>query len=370
MFKLLAKLWRWLKRWFMRQPPPPPPPPTQPSDLDYENVVFALLAEVAQGKTWGQLQAFLINRNVNQQRLAAWLQEFGQRWLAQPEMHQELARRLRRLAEVATGELARVARELAEGLLVVPEPDNSVITESAISGENEQGASLSEVEKLNQLLAGLNGSGYNQKSVPVSNSATVSDAEFWFNQGVTLSELGRYEEALANFDQLISLQPNDYQAWNNRGFVLSELGRHEEALANFDQVISIQPDYYHAWFNRGVVLGELGRHEEALANFDQLISLQPNDYQVWFKRGVVLGELGRHEEALANFDQVISIQPDYYPAWDNRGAALFKLGRPEEALANFDRLISLQPDYYKTWDNRGVVLGELGRHEEALANFD
>ncbi|MEQ9668032.1 hypothetical protein [Coleofasciculus sp. G2-EDA-02] len=44
MFKLLAKLWRWLKRWFVRQPPPPPPPPTKPSDLDYENVVFALLA--------------------------------------------------------------------------------------------------------------------------------------------------------------------------------------------------------------------------------------------------------------------------------------------------------------------------------------
>ncbi|MEQ8961479.1 MAG: tetratricopeptide repeat protein [Coleofasciculus sp. C2-GNP5-27] len=248
MFKLLAQLWRWLKRWFIRQPPPPPPP-TQPSDLDYENVVLALLAEVAQGKTWGQLQAFLISRNVNQQRLAAWLQNFGQRWLAQPEVHQELARRLKRLGEGATGELARVARELAEGLLVVPEPDNSVITESAIAGGNEQGASLSEVEKLNQLLAGLKGSGYNQESVPVSNSAIVSDAKFWFNQGVTLSELGRYEEALAHYDQAISLQPDFYQAWCNRGGVLNELGRNEEALINLDQAISLLPDSYQVCLN-------------------------------------------------------------------------------------------------------------------------
>ncbi|MEQ9371301.1 MAG: tetratricopeptide repeat protein [Coleofasciculus chthonoplastes F3-SA18-01] len=370
MFKLLAKVWRWLKRWFMRQPPPPPPPPTQPSDLNYENVVFALLAEVAQGKTWGQLQAFLINRNVNQQRLAAWLEEFGQRWLAQPEVHQELARRLRRLAEGATGELARVARELAEGLLVVPEPDNSVITESAISGGNEQGASLSEVEKLNQLLAGLNGSGYNQKSVPVSNSSTVSDAEFWFNQGVTLYELGRYEEALANFDQLISLQPNDYQAWFKRGVVLGELGRYEKALANFDQVISLQPDDYQAWHNRGAALFKLGRPEEALANFDRLISLQPDDYKTWDNRGIVLGELGRHEEALANFDQVISLQPDDYQAWHNRGVALGELGRYEKALTSYDQAISIQPDYYQAWFNRSIMLGKLGRYREALTSYD
>jgi CHAT domain-containing protein/Tfp pilus assembly protein PilF len=370
MFKLLAKLWRWLKRWFMRQPPPPPPPPTQPSDLDYENVVFALLAEVAQGKTWGQLQAFLINRNVNQQRLAAWLQEFGQRWLAQPEVHQELARRLRRLGEVATGELARVARELAEGLLVVPEPDGSVITESAISGGNEQGTSLSEVEKLNQLLAGLNGSGYNQTSVPVSNSSTVSDAEFWYNQGVTLYELGRNEEALASFDQAISLQPDYYQAWDNQGAVLIKLGRHKKALASFDRAISLQPDYYQAWRGRGVVLGMLGRHKEALANFDQAISLQPDYYKTWENRGVALSKLGRNEEALANFDQAISLQPDFYQAWDNRGAVLSELGRNEEALASYNQAISLQPDDYQVWDNRGFVLGKLGRYEEALANFD
>ncbi|MEQ9623550.1 tetratricopeptide repeat protein [Coleofasciculus chthonoplastes] len=370
MFKLLAKVWRWMKRWFMRQPPPPPPPPTQPSDLDYENVVFALLAEVAQGKTWGQLQAFLINRNVNQQRLAAWLEEFGQRWLAQPEVHQELARRLRRLAEVAPGELARVARELAEGLLVVPEPDGSVITESAISGGNEQGASLSEVEKLNQLLAGLNGSGYNQKSVPVSNSSTVSDAEFWFNQGVTLYELGRYEEALASYDQAISLQPDFYQAWGNRGGALSELGRNEEALTSYDQAISLQPDYYKTWENRGIVLSELGRYEEALASYDQAISLQPDFYQAWSNRGVELDKLGRHEEALASYDQAISLQPDFYQAWSNRGVELDKLGRHEEALASYDQAISLQPDFYQVWVNRGGVLSELGRNEEALANFD
>lgn len=368
MFKLLAKLWRWLKRWFIRQPPPPSPP-TQPSDLDYENVVLALLSEVAQGKTWGQLQAFLMSRNVNQQRLAAWLQDFGQRWLEKPEVHQELARRLVLLGEGATGELARVARELAEGLLVVPEPDNSVITESAISGGNEQGASLSEVEKLNQLLAGLKGSGYNQKSVPASNSATVSDAEFWVNQGVTLYELGRYEEALAKFDQAISLCIDCYEAWQEKSSLLRKLARYEEALTSSNHAISIKFNDYTLWYNRGNIFGDLSRYEESLVSYDQALYFQPKSKHTLDAKGIILRELGRYEEALVSCNKAISLDPAFPNAWLNQGCVLIKLGRNEEALTSFDQVISLQPDFPQAWGNRGVVLRELARYIRVLLNL-
>ncbi|MEQ8961478.1 MAG: tetratricopeptide repeat protein, partial [Coleofasciculus sp. C2-GNP5-27] len=67
-----------------------------------------------------------------------------------------------------------------------------------------------------------------------------------------LSKLGRNEEAVASFEQAISLQPDSHQAWYNLSVVLSDLERNEEALVICEQAISIQPDFYQAWVQRGI----------------------------------------------------------------------------------------------------------------------
>ena len=75
-----------------------------------------------------------------------------------------------------------------------------------------------------------------------------------------------YLAALAHYDKVLALQPEDAAAWINRGTVLSELGRGEEALASYDHALALQPEDADVWNNRGNVLRELGRGEEALAS--------------------------------------------------------------------------------------------------------
>ncbi len=50
------------------------------------------------------------------------------------------------------------------------------------------------------------------------------------NYGIVLNALGRYDEALASFDQVLSIKQRSVEAYNNRGTVLEKLGRDEEAL--------------------------------------------------------------------------------------------------------------------------------------------
>jgi tetratricopeptide (TPR) repeat protein len=337
--------------------------------LDYENVVLALLAEVALGKTWGQLQAFLISRNVNKERLAEWLQEFGQRWLTQPESHRELARRLVLLGERATGELGIVAKTLGERLLVSSNRDSSLESVMLESGEGE--ATLIEVQKLNQLLAALDTSGNNQEPISKSNSWTAQDANFWIEQGNALSRLGRYEEAVDSFDQALALRPDDYEALLNRGADLNELGRYEEALASFHQAIQLQPEFHLTWYNQGIVQKRLGSYKEAVASFDQAIQLQPEFHLTWYNQGIVQSLLGNYEEAITSFDQAVKLQPNFYDAWNSRGNALRDLERYEEAVTSYDRGLQLQPNFHHSWHKRGFVLLEnLRRYEEAIASFD
>ena len=73
------------------------------------------------------------------------------------------------------------------------------------------------------------------------------------NKGTALSNLGRFEEALAACDRALALDPND-ASWNNKGNALNDLGRYEEALAAYDRALALDPNVAMAWNNKGGAL--------------------------------------------------------------------------------------------------------------------
>ncbi|HAA27766.1 MAG TPA: hypothetical protein DCE56_08970, partial [Cyanobacteria bacterium UBA8553] len=45
------------------------------------------------------------------------------------------------------------------------------------------------------------------------------------------------EEAMANYDKALAINPDDYSAWNNKGIALARVGQSEEAVASFDKAL-------------------------------------------------------------------------------------------------------------------------------------
>jgi tetratricopeptide (TPR) repeat protein len=188
----------------------------------------------------------------------------------------------------------------------------------------------------------------------------------WILRGAYLHDLGRYEEAIASYDQLISINPEDHLAWFFRGYSLHNLGRYEEAITNYDRCISINPENHIVWSVQGASLHDLERYEEAIASYDRFISIDPEDIRAWISRGVSLHNLGRYEEAIASYDQAISIKPDEDDAWYNKGLAYFKWGKYVESIASYDRAISIKPDDHEAWYNKGVAYFKWGKYVESI----
>ena len=58
--------------------------------------------------------------------------------------------------------------------------------------------------------------------------------------------------------------------WSNKGVSLSNLGRSEEALTCYDHALTLNPRHADAWYNKGAVLaGSFQRYHEALACFEE-----------------------------------------------------------------------------------------------------
>nr|MDJ0659935.1 tetratricopeptide repeat protein [Crocosphaera sp.] len=69
-----------------------------------------------------------------------------------------------------------------------------------------------------------------------------------------------YQKAITDYNQAISLNPNDADAYYNRGFAYSQLGENQKAIADYNQTISLNPNYTNAYYNRGTVYHELGEN--------------------------------------------------------------------------------------------------------------
>jgi tetratricopeptide (TPR) repeat protein len=59
---------------------------------------------------------------------------------------------------------------------------------------------------------------------------------------VSLTKLGRYEEAIACYDKALENDPRLDKAWSNKGTISYNLGRFEEAIACFNKALEINPN--------------------------------------------------------------------------------------------------------------------------------
>lgn len=96
------------------------------------------------------------------------------------------------------------------------------------------------------------------------------------------NEEGRFERAVPLWEQLIAARPDDPNAAQditNYGSALSELGRTQEAVAQFERAIRLDPDFAGARFVLGHLLYKRGRATEAIAQLAEAARLRPGYWQ-------------------------------------------------------------------------------------------
>jgi tetratricopeptide (TPR) repeat protein len=189
-------------------------------------------------------------------------------------------------------------------------------------------------------------------------------------RGQTLRVMGRFEDALRDFDRAIELAPDSELAIASRGNVLRRLGRYEEAIADLTRAIALRPADEWAVAHRADTYRMIGRHSDAIADFTEAIRLNPTYYWAYASRALAHRHLGHHAEELADLDRALEISPGYEWALAHRGVTHRQAGRHQQAIADLSRAIELDPDYAWALANRGVTHRQMGRYAEALADLD
>lgn len=226
------------------------------------------------------------------------------------------------------------------------------------------------------------------------------------NRGLALAQKGEYARAIADFDQLIRVNPNVAILYVNRANAYSKKGDGDNAIDNFTQALRLEPDpfgynargleFYKkrdydraiadytqairlnsglaaAYNNRALAYDAKHDYDAALADFTQAIRLDPKQPETFYLRGLVYADRGSDHNAIDDFTQAIRIDANFFDAYINRGLVYYKKVDYDRAIADFDSAIRLNPTNaigYLSRGNAYFFRGDLTRGDRASAIAD
>ncbi|MBL6938940.1 MAG: tetratricopeptide repeat protein [Alphaproteobacteria bacterium] len=186
------------------------------------------------------------------------------------------------------------------------------------------------------------------------------------NLGVALKLQGRWEEALAAFDDALKLAPDLPFADANRAGVLAHLKREDEAVAGYRRALAKNPLHMAAHQELNALLYRGGRDDEFLASFDDAERKLGPSPALWMGKAAFLNRTERFDEARALFEQAAKTQPENPEPLNGLALALAGAGRLNEAVGAYERSLRLRPEDVPTRVNLAGVLLRLGEGAKAL----
>ncbi len=185
-----------------------------------------------------------------------------------------------------------------------------------------------------------------------------------------LMDLGRYHEAIENYDDYLDYVPDDEEVWNNKGYGLFSLGHYQESKACYQRALNIDPHYGPAHYNMGYLLHTSGDYKEAIIHYKEASKYNTDNEVLWNNLGNALYNLEKYEESVPYFVKAIEVNPEYEIAWNNIGNAQNKMGVYEESIEYHQRALEIKPDFDYALLALGYALAKTGKKEEGVDKID
>ncbi len=173
---------------------------------------------------------------------------------------------------------------------------------------------------------------------------------------------------IERFDNPV-LGTHDLVSYYNRAVTRYELGDKLGAIADYGEVVRIDPTHAIAYNNRALVHEELGNKKGAIFDLNRALLLNPHSCVTYCNRGVIRSEQGDKVGAIEDFTYAIQMERDCTIAYRQRGLTRLKLGNKMGAIEDFSALIEHDAQDAIAYFHRGNALAGLGDKAGAIRDF-
>jgi len=156
----------------------------------------------------------------------------------------------------------------------------------------------------------------------------------------------------------------------DRGFQLEQVGRVEDAIAETEKALQLDPSLVRAHINLIILYGRTGNLEKAEEHYQAVVKLNPDQFpDAHYNHGALLIREGKLDDAEKEFRRALEIDPSHADAHNSLGYLLERAGTLAEAAAEYQKAIEERPDFRQAHFNLGRLLVSQQKYQEGIEQF-
>jgi tetratricopeptide (TPR) repeat protein len=163
----------------------------------------------------------------------------------------------------------------------------------------------------------------------------------WHILAICNEQAGDFTTALGQYEQALTLMPQEPEIANDLGRVALKMGKPDIAAQLFEHYVRSQPESVEGLNNLACAQRDLQQFDLAIETLKGAIAAHPDRALLWNCLAAVLTLQGRMQEALVFYDEALRLDPEQGPAFYNRSMARLALGDAAGALEDLDAAAAL-----------------------------
>jgi len=154
-----------------------------------------------------------------------------------------------------------------------------------------------------------------------------------------------------------------------RGADLERVGRLDEAIAEQQEALRVDPGAVQAHINLVALYGRLGRFDEAASHYQAAFAIDSNQADLHYNYGVLLLKQGKASDAEKAFLESVRINPHYADAHNNLGIIYEQQGLLTDAFEHFSAAVAARPDDRAAHFHLGRILANRQKYDDAIEHL-
>jgi tetratricopeptide (TPR) repeat protein len=201
-------------------------------------------------------------------------------------------------------------------------------------------------------------------------------------RGKDAFERREYANALTDFEEVLSRNPDLADVRHLTGLCLCILGHSEAALIELDHALQLNPNYIEAHINRAITLNEIGRYDDAREAFTRAAQLETDNkgpYSAAASARIanahaaladLYREAGAEREAIEEYQRALEIRPQFHDIRVSLAEVLLQTDRTAEAAVELRRALEGNPHFNAARLNLGLAYFRLGDRAAAALEWN
>ncbi|MEK7724537.1 MAG: tetratricopeptide repeat protein [Acidobacteriota bacterium] len=211
-----------------------------------------------------------------------------------------------------------------------------------------------------------------------------NDEVGYYNRGLAYNFQKKFQQAIADFNKTLQLNPQYWKAYSGRGYAYLMLQNYELAIREFTSAIQLNPNDNISYDNRGLCYKALGRNDLAQADFNKAAQIKSGvttptpkptptptvtNSEEDFELGYQALQSKNYQQAIFYYNRYLSKNPNNAVGYYNRGLANDYLNNANQAITDYSMTIQINPQYTNAYINRGFVYASQNKLELALRDY-